>query len=176
MNSDFEIKEQKVVTNKEVKNDPKENKIVLDFGQDNYKSGETPTLPNATPILDEVIKMLECMNTDEMKNLKKTNEALYEQVMEEKFSDFSFKYYSVFKIVLSGDDITPLFMMLSSINDVNTGKKSFDDAERRVGQFLNKFIPPELMAKLAADGIDPNDIKATTKGTKSNNNKKNKKH
>ena len=171
MNSDFEIKDQKVVTDTEIKNNPKENKIVLDFGQDSYKPGETPSLPNASYILDEVIKMLECMTTNEMKNLKKTNPTLFEQAMEDKFPDLSSKYYSVFKIVLSGDDITPLFMMLSSINDVNTGKKSFDDAERKVGKFLNGFIPPELLAKLAADGVDPNNIKATTNINKKKNKK-----
>ena len=165
---DIDIKEQKVVTDKDLKKDTKENKIVLNFGGDELKDGETPVLPDATNILDEVIKILECMNTNEMKELKKTNVNVFEQVMEEKFPDFSFKYYSVFKIVLSGEDITPLFMMLNSINEVNTGKKSFEDAQKGVGHFLNKFIPPELLAKLADGELGAKDIKASA-------NKKNKK-
>ena len=150
------IKEKKFVTKKDLKKD--KNKIVLDFGGDDGKEVDPADLPNATSILDEVIKILECMNTEEMKTLKKTNVNVFEQVMEGKFPEFSFKYYSVFKIVLSGEDITPLFLMLDAINDVNSGKKSFEDAERRVGLHLNKFIPPELMAKLESGELNADNI------------------
>lgn len=160
---DFTIKEQKVV------NTPgnEKNKIVLNLGGDDEKDPDPSELPNASSVLDDVIKILECMNTDEMKNLKKTNEAVFEQVMEDRFPDFSFKYYSVFKMILSGEDITPLFLMLDAIDDVNKGKKSFADAERRVGMHLNKFIPKELMDKLQSGELGPKDIKTSNKVNKS---------
>lgn len=167
---DVNIKEQKVVSGEEVNKD--KNKIVLNFGGDEGEAPPNPEdLPKASNILDEVIQILECMNTEEMQNLKKTNVNVYEKVMEDQFPDFSFKYYSIFRMILSGEDITPLFMMLDAINDVNTGKKNFEDAERRVGLHLNKFIPKELLDKLASGEVDANDIKASNKNKKNNKRK-----
>ena len=158
---DINIKEQKFVSCIEPEKD--KNKIVLNFGNSDEKAPDPSELPNANSVLDDVILILECMATDEMKNLKNTNINVFEQVMEDRFQDFSFKYYSIFRMILSGEDITPLFMMLDAINDVNSGKKNFEEAERRVGMHLNKFIPPELMEKLQSGELDANDIKASNK-------------
>ncbi|MCJ7637602.1 MAG: hypothetical protein MUO21_08950 [Nitrososphaeraceae archaeon] len=176
---DFNIKEQKFVTEKDIMNKPGTNSIVYDFGGDENKS---QTLPNANNILDKVIEILECMNTDEMKELRSKNKALFENAMEEKFQDFAYQYYGVFRIILSGQDISPLFMMLGEINKHNTGEQSYDDTEKTVGTFLNKFIPPELMAKLAsgeisAEQLVSGDIPAAGSKEKTKKAKKsNKKH
>lgn len=167
---DFNIKEQKFVTEQDImkQQKPGTNSIVYDFGGDENKS---KTLPNANNILDKVIEVLECMNTTEMKELRSKNKVAFETAMEEKFSDFAYQYYSVFRIILSGQDISPLFMMLGEINKHNTGKQSYDDTERTVGTFLNKFIPPELMAKLASGEITPEQL---VSGDVPDSNKKNK--
>ena len=123
---DINIKEQKFVSSIEPEKD--KNKIVLNFGNSDEKAPDPSELPNANSVLDDVILILECMATDEMKNLKNTNINVFEQVMEDRFQDFSFKYYSIFRMILSGEDITPLFMMLDAINDVNSGKKNFEEA------------------------------------------------
>lgn len=147
----FDIKDQKIVS-EEIPNDPYT--LVYD-----PSSGDIPdVLPNADAILDNVIKILECMNTDEMQLIKKSNVPLFEQTMEEKFQTFADRYYSIFRMVLSGEDITPLFKMLTVINGINSGKKSFEDGEREVGTYLTKFLPPDLMNKLASGEITENDI------------------
>lgn len=135
-------------------------------GQDSHtlvydpSSGAIPdVLPNANDILDNVIKILECMNTDEMQLIKKANIPLFEQTMEEKFQEFADRYYSIFRMVLSGEDITPLFKMLSVINGISSGKKSFEDGEREVGSYLTKFLPPDLIDKISTGEINENDIK-----------------
>lgn len=152
----FNIKDQKVVSGG-IPNDP--HTLVYD-----PSSGGIPdVLPNTDIILDNVIKILECMNTDEMKLLKKTNVQLFEQTMEEKFQEFADRYYSIFRMVLSGEDITPLFKMLNVINNINSGKKSFEDGEREVGMYLTKFLPPELLDKIAAGEISEKDIKYKNK-------------
>ena len=116
---DINIKEQKIVTEDEIK---KQNGIVYDFGDEDKLTAEG--LPNAEDILDQVIKILEVMDTAEMKALRETNQDTFENIMEERFENFAFQYYTVFKMILSGEDITPLFAMLKIISQVNHGQKS----------------------------------------------------
>jgi len=156
---DINIKEQKIITEDEV---DKSKGFTYDFGENDKMSAET--LPNADDVLDQVIQILECMDTAEMRELRKTKQALFEQIMEEKFEKFSFQYYSIFKMILSGDDITPLFKMLEIIGKINKGRCSFEDGEREVGCYLNQFLPPELLDKLASGNIDTNNNKKRNKG------------
>ena len=116
----FDIKEQKIVS-EQITNDP--HTLVYD-----PSSGSVPdVLPNTDDILDNVIKILECMNTDEMQLIKNANVPLFEQTMEEKFQTFADRYYSIFRMVLSGEDITPLFKMLSVIKKCHFDKKQSQD-------------------------------------------------
>lgn len=155
----FDIKEQKVVSKHDIQGS---NTIVYDPSE-----GEIPeVLPDTDDILDNVIKVLECMNTEEMQMLKKANNNLFEQTMEEKFPAFADRYYSMFKMVLSGDDITPLFKMLSVINGISGGKKSFEDGEKEVGSYLTKFLPPELVNKMESGELSEKDVKYTQKNKK----------
>ncbi|QKF93758.1 hypothetical protein QKU48_gp0300 [Fadolivirus algeromassiliense] len=157
------IKDKQIVSDKEVNTS---NGIVYDFGEENT-SGNVPI----EKILDQVISILEYMNTPELKTLKETNYPLYEQTIEDKYPDFSYNYYSVFKMVISGEDITPLFKMLEVLGDVRAGKTSFEDGEKNVGQYLTKFLPDGLLDKLENGELGVNDIKTPNK----KKNKKNKK-
>jgi len=150
--NNFDIKEQKIVS----ENVPGDSHTIV---YDPSSGGIPDVLPNADVILDNVIKILECMNTDEMQLIKKANIPLFEQTMEEKFQEFADRYYSIFRMVLSGEDITPLFKMLSVINNINSGKKSFEDGEKEVGSYLTKFLPPDLMNKIASGEINEKDVK-----------------
>jgi len=127
------------------------NSIIYDPYSDNVPS----TLPNVELILDDVIKILECMNTDEMQTLKSSNKELFEQVMEDKFPQFSDRYYGMFKMVLSGEDISPLFKMLDVIGNINAGKTSFETGEKDVGTYLKKFLPEGLVQKLESGEVTP---------------------
>jgi len=164
------IKEQKFVTKKDIE---KQGGIVCDLGGDDDDT-VNKTLPNATNILDRVIEILECMNTNEMKALKNTNLAVFENTMEEKFPSFADQYFSVFRMLLSGEDITPLFMMLGEINKHNNGKQTYEDTEQTVGTYLNKFIPKELLEKLASGELNANDITTSNKSKKKKHTNKNK--
>lgn len=146
---DINIKNQSIVTEDDIK---KQQGMVYDFGDEEKLTAEG--LPNAENLLDQVIKILEAMDTPEMKVLRDTNQDSFEQVMESRFENFAFQYYSVFKMILSGEDITPLFEMLKVISQVNHGEKSFEDGERDVGLYLNKFLPDGLLEKLEQDEIE----------------------
>jgi hypothetical protein len=102
-------------------------------------------LPNVHDLLNDVIKILEYMNTPEMQNLKKTEEAQYKLLMEQKFPEFSFRYYSLFQKLITGEDITPLLGMFAQIEKVKTGKITLDEAEKKVGESLaTQYVYPSL--------------------------------
>lgn len=112
-------------------------------------------LPNPNEILDDIINILEYMNLDEMKTLRNTNLELFVQIMEEKFSDFSSNYYSLFRMVIDGgEDLDPLFKMLEIITNINSGNTSFESGEQEVGSYLKKFIPPELLRKIETGELE----------------------
>lgn len=123
----------------------KNNSMILNYSDDR----ESMNLPNAEELLDEIIKLLECSTTAEMILIKKENQKTYEDVMEEKFQDFANNYYSVFKMVLSGENLDPLFKMLKAIDNVNKGEQSLEKAEKNVGKYLGKFLPDSLKSNLA---------------------------
>lgn len=130
---------QKIVTEDEMKK----------LGGQVYDKDEQPflmphQLPDPEYIIDSIIAMLEVMVTPAMKNLKKTDDNAYENIMEEKFPEFSMKYYSLFKMVLSGSDIQPLFIMLTGITKAKNGTKTLEHVEKDVGKELSKFIPDNI--------------------------------
>ena len=166
------IKTTKIINETEIdKSQPQS--IMYDVcGDDDEK---ITSLPDADTILDDIILLLNCMNTSEMKLLKETNPEMHEQLLEEKFPDFSCNYYSVFKMVLSGDDITPLFKMLEMISNVNTGKNNIEECEKNVGKYLSKFLPDGLIEKLENGQISMNDITQSNNKQNKSKNKNNKK-
>jgi len=159
----FNIKQQQIISDQPPGMD--KNSIIYDPSS----VPSTGNLPNVEKILDEIIKILECMNTDEMKLLKESNKPLFDQVMEEKFPEFSGKYFGIFQMVLTGEDLSPLFKMLNIITNITEGGTSFEDGEKDVGTYLTKFLPTGLLDKIQSGEITPDMIKQKPK------NKKNKK-
>lgn len=163
--NNLNIKDKKIISGNQIDTS---NGIVYDFDDEN-PSGN---VGNVDQILDQVINILENMNTSEMKTLRETNYPLFEQTMEDKYKDFSYNYYSVFKMVISGEDITPLFKMLEVLSSVKSGKRSFEDGEKDVGKYLTKFLPEGLIDKLENGEFDVNDIKTPNKNKNKKTNKK----
>src|SRR5437868_2663686 len=134
------IKNQSLVYEDELK-DP--NGIIYDpIGT---KMASIQDLPDSNYILDNVIKILEYMNEDEIVKLKEKDQLLYEEKLENQFNEFSEKFYGIFRMIISNEDISPLFKMLSKIDKVKNGKISLENAEKDVGKYLTKFLPKELL-------------------------------
>jgi len=92
-------------------------------------------------VADNVLKILRYMQNDKLMNLKKQNYNVYEKHMEEAFPQFSDEFYFIFKKVISGDDISPLYPMLQQIKLIKEGKKAFENAENSVVKGLcDKFV------------------------------------
>lgn len=106
----------------------------------NLDGGE-PNLPDVPKLLDQIIKILEYISSDEAIKMKNKDQDEFLNHMEEKFADFSFRYYAIFRKLLSGEDILPLFKMLAEIEKVQKGVKTLDTVEKELGEELaNKYV------------------------------------
>ncbi len=106
---------------------------------------ETPNMCNVPTMLDNIADVLEYMCEDEVQELKKKDNAEYTAHMEAKFPKFSDEYFSVFQKIITGDDLTPMFGMLSMIERIQNDEVSFDDGEKMVGeQLANQYVMPAI--------------------------------
>jgi hypothetical protein len=146
---DLEIKDSsKLVTENEIM---RSGGIIYDPSKD--VDHTTPiNLPNVEDIIDAVEKIFEFMCTDEMMTLNEEDRGEYEKKMEAQFPDFSSKYYSLFQMILSGEDISYLFKMLEYMDQVNKGTANFEDVQKQFGADLQEDFVYQ------ADDIDTSNI------------------
>ena len=104
-----------------------------------------PNLPDVGDVLSNVEAVLEYMCNDELIELKNKDEDEFDRHMEEKFPAFSFRYYALFKKIISGEDITPLFSMLGGIERIKKGDITIEEVEKDLGEELaEEYIYPHL--------------------------------
>lgn len=137
----------KFFTENEIKNDPNT------FVYDPYENSENVVnLPNVPELLNQIIYILEYMNTDNIIKLKSENFEEYTQHMETKYFEFSNRYFGLFQKLISGEDITPLVSMLGAIENVKSGQISIEQAEESLGDMLaEEYIYPHLTKKQKKD-------------------------
>jgi len=113
-------------------------------------------LPDTGVILKNVGDILEYMCKDEIVKMQKEDVDEYTKHMEGQFPDFSFKYYSLFRQVIEGEDLTHLFSMLGAIDRVKNGELTLDEAEKNLGNELgDQYIPEELRNTSDESGATP---------------------
>ncbi len=106
-------------------------------------------IPDIDKLSTGIIRILEFMNRKEMKELRKQNVVEYEKRIETTFPTFVDNFYSIYKMLLSGQDITNLLHMLRSLNKVKQNKLEFEQARDEMSAIVNKqFVAP---AKKKAD-------------------------
>ncbi len=155
------MSEQKFVNESEI---DRENGIVMDYGQDEEIKVEN--LPDSNIIMDNIILILEHMNTPEMVELRKNNNDVFISTMETKFEDFAERYYSVFRMVISGKDISMLFEMLSTIDKMKKNKTSVEKGEQHIGNKLKQFLPDGFEEKLQKETVQKMNSKSKNKKNK----------
>jgi hypothetical protein len=135
-----------LISEEEIKKNP--NAIIYDP----YNDSNDINLPNVSEIMDSVIEILEYMSNDNIKQLKQNNINEYNDHMETKFEKFAERYYSLFMKVISGEDITPLFNMLHTIEKIKSGELTMDKAEETLGNELaEKYVYPKLSTSQRED-------------------------
>jgi hypothetical protein len=102
-------------------------------------------LPNTEDILTGIELILQKMCEDEMVKLKENDPSEFSNYMESQFPAFSFRYYSLFQTIIEGKDLTPLFGMLGSIEQIKSGAMTLDQAEKEQGEELaQEFVYPHV--------------------------------
>jgi hypothetical protein len=77
-----------------------------------------------------------------MKNIGENNIFNLEMNIAEMFPEFYDEYPFLVKKICKGDDIETLYKMLQCLNQVEKGKKSLCEVEKKLGnELLNKYIP-----------------------------------
>lgn len=113
-------------------------------------SKDVSNYPELKSIVDTITEILEYMGTDEILALKQTNQPEFTQKMEDKFSDFCDKYYSLFSLLVNGEDnsLEHLIMMINTLCMVKLGKISIDTASSHIRDELSeKYIYPKFGGK-----------------------------
>ncbi len=114
--------------------------------QNNVIKLDAPTeinIPNIKELTFHIVKILEYMNRDDMKSLKIANKDEYEKRIENTFPVFTDKFYSIYKILLSGSDIGTLLEMLRQLDKVKDNKIEFQAARNKISTIVNKkYIDP----------------------------------
>jgi hypothetical protein len=91
-------------------------------------------------VLDSVAKILETVSIDEMLALKEKDFKKYQDEMEEKYPEFSKRYYAIFMKVIKHEDITPLMVMLSIMSRIKSGEITYKEGEIEMGKVLGKMF------------------------------------
>jgi len=103
------------------------------------------SMPNLDYILDTIIEILEYKNTPEMTKLFKTNKTEYDACMEDKFEQFADTHYSIFSMVISGNDITPMITMFEKLNEAKSGKTTLENVDKKITESLRqKYVEPMM--------------------------------
>jgi hypothetical protein len=102
----------------------------MNFSPDNIKS-----------IKNNITMIQKFMLIPDIKLLASTNQDLYKEKMKSIFTSFELNYPSLFELVISGDDLTPLEYMLSTMEKINNGETDKDRGEMSIGDHLaTKYV------------------------------------
>ena len=118
--------------------DETKNGYVYENGLIEDDTEATKNLPDILELHSQVIEIMKYMLNPELIEMRKTAYEEYKQHMEDKYPNFSLRYYGTFMKVISGDDIMPLMRMLAQLHKVKMGEISLDSAEKNVGELLSK--------------------------------------
>ena len=85
------------------------------------------------------------MNTEEMVKLRNKDKNEFTERMGEFVPEFRDEYPALFKMILSGADLEMLEIFLDTLDDVDTGKQTFDQARTGLGHLLHdKYVKDKL--------------------------------
>ena len=101
---------------------------------------------NFKQVILKYVKILQLkMNTDELQFLKKYHIDEYEKKLAEYVPAFKEEYPFLFKMIISGQDLSMLDLFLDNIESIDKGEKSLNDVRNDLGQILhNKYVKDKL--------------------------------
>jgi hypothetical protein len=105
-----------------------------------------PNPTNFKQLIGSYVKLLQMkMSTDDMKLKKKFHPDEYETDLANFVPAFKEEYPHLYKMIISGTDLSILEMFLDNISDIDSGKKSLNDVRNDLGHILhNKYVKTKL--------------------------------
>ena len=92
-------------------------------------------------IKENITMIQKFMLIPEIKLLASTDQDSYKEKMKSIFTSFELNYPSLFELIISGDDLTPLDFMLSTMQKINNGETDKDRGEMSIGDHLaTKYV------------------------------------
>ena len=124
--------------------DPANGQFVLDAPTFDDK----PNVPNMDFLTNQLVEILSYVNTDAMDEMRKNDKNGFKTHIQNKFSEFSDKYYTLLEMILNDEvnDITPLLQMLSIFN-TTTSEKLDSQFESYKESVADKFLYPTFGGK-----------------------------
>jgi hypothetical protein len=113
-------------------------------------SSDVDGFPELKYVIDTLTEILDFMMTDDMMKLKEESKESFEQVMADKFKDFSERYFSLFCVILDGEmnSLSNLVMMINTLCMVKTKKISMDEGYAHIREELaGTYIYPQFGGK-----------------------------
>jgi phage tail tube protein FII len=99
---------------------------------------EPPNQINFKKLINRYVKLIQSkMSTDDMMFLKKFHPDEYENKMSEFVPEFKNTYYRLFKMIISGTDLSILDLFLNGIDNIETGEKTLNEVRNDLGQVLH---------------------------------------
>jgi hypothetical protein len=95
------------------------------------------------------IKMIQqFMTIPEIESIRLNDSDAYKEKLKSIFTSFEFNYPSLFNLIISKEDLSPLDFMLSTMEEIVKGDKEKDKGEMEIGDHLaQKYVK-----------IDPNKL------------------
>src|SRR5947207_2046646 len=98
-------------------------------------------LPDIEKLIDYVISFLEYIDTEDMQKLENEDPNAFEKHLDNKFSDFTLRYYTFFKLLLDKknreNNVKRILELLQSLNEVKNEEKTMDKAWSDYTEDLN---------------------------------------
>jgi hypothetical protein len=114
---------------------------------DRYNAFDDPELdknaiPNIENLLDNVIKLVEFVNTDEMIQLQEKDPFRFENTVEAKFDKFADKHYRIFKLLIEKDNreekLFRLIEMFTRLKKIKENKIDIEQENKKYIEELNE--------------------------------------
>jgi hypothetical protein len=101
---------------------------------------------NFKQLILKYVKILQLkMNTDEFQFLKKFHIDEYEKKLADYVPAFKEEYPFLFKMIISGQDLSMLNLFLDNIDSIDKGEKTLNDARNELGEILhNKYVKNKI--------------------------------
>jgi hypothetical protein len=102
-------------------------------------------IPDVEKLIEHVINLLQYINTDEMQQFEDNDPTGFETHLDNKFSDFTARYYTVFKLLLDKPNrhanVARMLELFQNLSKVKNSEKSMDTVYEEYTEVINnEFI------------------------------------